>query len=174
MTSLKEIRAMCDEATPGPWRWFGNTGVGRTYLGTPHGGRLVVLDSFAEHNGPSHLRFRNHGRCVMVKAVDMAEVDHNQEIQSINQADAKFIAAARTIIPDLLDEIEKLQYKPKDYTAEDCEAVADNLTGDDLELYNHLRLEAGYLNGIRIAQEDIIEKKDKRIAVLEGDEVSGE
>lgn len=43
MDEIQAIRDRAAAATPGPWRWFGNTEVDSVYLATTHSGRLFVL-----------------------------------------------------------------------------------------------------------------------------------
>ena len=91
MSELKEIRALCDGATPGPWK--------------------AEADQVWSSVKPSPATgFR------MYKVCNMA---HNTRLgkDRWGKADAQFIAAAKTIIPELLDRIE---------TAEDALRWAKN------------------------------------------------
>ena len=90
------------------------------------------------------------------------------EVEYGDMGEVRRMTRSQRRYQDLLDHITAQQYTPKDYTAEQCEAIADKLSGDDLELYNLLRLEAAYLSGIVSAQEETIEQKDKHIKRLGG------
>lgn len=89
---LEVIKARCEAATAGPWHhvglpWDHEGGNIYTGNGDPHSGRIIASvdpmgleEEFAEHHGP-----RNH------------------------LGDADFIAAARTDVPALVAEVERLR-----------------------------------------------------------------
>lgn len=86
MTRLDEIRARCEKATPGPWE------------------EQVMFHS----EEPGHSAAGPH--CVpdlSNEDVDELEADELAEEQA--QADAAFIAAARSDVPWLVSEVERLR-----------------------------------------------------------------
>jgi hypothetical protein len=107
---LKELRALCDAAQPGPWRYSGDKD-GRIDTGPP----------------------------------DITDWEDGYVIYGVDRdEDARFIVAARTALPEALDEIERLRealrvamlrwfheapcgvYDPDEY--EDVEAMLDGPT----------------------------------------------
>src|SRR6476661_1436555 len=83
---LKQIRERCDEATEGPW-------------GTYNGCAIKALAKFDGWKAPT------------IATVELLRKDYETHILN-----AEFIAHARTDIPKLLDEIEKLREALKYYS----------------------------------------------------------
>jgi hypothetical protein len=77
---LAAAKALCDRATPGPWK-------------AANGKGAASVTS-------------NEARCAIYINVRTCEVD---ECVARWQADARFIAAARTLVPELIHRVEKLQ-----------------------------------------------------------------
>ena len=100
MTHTREqIRALCDAATDGEWHVVGlpwNNGLPYIIAGhhDPHVGKAIVdlldQDEFSGEDDEDIER-------------QMAQFEAEQN------ANARFIAASRTIIPQLLDEVERLE-----------------------------------------------------------------
>ncbi len=92
---LAAIRKRCDEATPGPWKYYGN-----------------------EHDHPNpSIEYRNSGVAARGEGDfggfklmdDRWWNDESGRMENRIQANANFIAHARTDIPKLLNEIKILQ-----------------------------------------------------------------
>lgn len=113
MTTIDAIRARWAKATPGPWRWFGNTFGKNIYLATTHSGRMDVMD-FARY-GPRFaqpvFRVDSPTGGIMTKAHDLVtyEVDYRHDISGIDHPDAEAIAAAPEDVRVLLDEVDRLR-----------------------------------------------------------------
>ena len=101
---LAAWRKLCEEATPEPWKSSDK----RNFLSPPDGewahiefgpgdwGGFYITD----HSGVNRLRFSQ------------------RIVQTSVDADADFIAAARTALPQLLDEVEALQRRVAELEAE--------------------------------------------------------
>lgn len=98
---LAAIKARADKATAGPWV-FGPFG-GGVMLYRAAGTRPIVLDAVREGTQWATFRLRDHDRCVMVKC------DRNGPTYQIEHPDAEFIAQARTDVPALVAEVERLR-----------------------------------------------------------------
>lgn len=108
---LQEIRARCQAATPGPWRWRGNLSGKCLRLTALIGLRPIVM-SF-ERWGMQSARpvFRNE-RDVMVRPPLVPSAPHNPwDIIAIDHPDARFIEHARQDVDDLLAEVERLRQR---------------------------------------------------------------
>ena len=87
-TDLDALQALCDQATPGPWHHCCADGGGC-------GGYFVWRDESAD------------------RMVDTsARGDGEKGGDPLDRADAAFIAAARTALPPLLDEVRRLRAGP--------------------------------------------------------------
>lgn len=120
------IRERAEAARVGPWAWFGNRS-GPIYLATvQHGRRFVLTFEVTEEKGESGAEgdvFRWAQPCFqvyddkegeawtwsgrMTPASELAVVPqtYRDDISGIDNADAEFIAHARTDIPALLSEL---------------------------------------------------------------------
>ena len=128
--NLAQVRALLEGVTPGPWQWFGNTKSCDVYLATVHGGRRLVMDFVRWGMSSAQPRFQvalNGGddSGVMRSVGEMAkneevskpavpfgplfEVPYRRDFVGIGHPDAKFIASARTLVPELLAEVERLR-----------------------------------------------------------------
>ena len=121
---LNEIRALLVGATPGPWRWFGNTNVRSLYLATVHHGRRFVMQFGrwgTRDAAPLFHVVTTSGSGVMVRADEMVryEAPYRKDVDGIDHPDAKLIEAAPSAIADLLAEVDRL-------TTERDEARADH------------------------------------------------
>jgi hypothetical protein len=111
---LREIEVMCEAATPGPWRW----GDWRTDFGLLESEFRLTLEHNPTHGAAPDQVARNHNETGCRRILEVQdEID--------NPADAMFIAASRSIIPELLSEIRDLR---DDVTAAD-ERMAGVLDG---------------------------------------------
>ena len=90
MPDIKKLREICEKASPGPW----NAVVSRTAVG-------VCYRIFPESWGkvPDH-----GGICAYDDYTSL-----NPHPKGEQAANAQFIAAARTALPELLDEVERLR-----------------------------------------------------------------
>ncbi|MEU8920380.1 hypothetical protein AB0D10_05490 [Kitasatospora sp. NPDC048545] len=112
---LDAIQARCDAATPGPWRWRGNTEARHLRLQTPHHGGLTVMDFKRWGMQGARPRFaRDH---LMYPANEMVTYEvaawskdiYRKDIVGIEHPDAEFIAAAREDVPALLARVRELE-----------------------------------------------------------------
>ncbi|MCG6493401.1 hypothetical protein [Kitasatospora sp. A2-31] len=111
---LDAIKARVQAATPGPWRWRGNTEARHLRLQTPHRGGLTVMDF--KRWGMQGARPRFARDYVMHPADEMVEYEvaawsehiYRKDVVGIDHPDAQFIAAARTDVPALVAEVERL------------------------------------------------------------------
>lgn len=126
--SLSDVRKLCEEATPGPWQWFGNTNHHEVYLATTDRGRVFVMDFARWGMSSAQPRFQValNGRDdsgVMRSVGEMAkneemskpavpfgplfEAPYRKQFTGIGHPDARFIAASRTLVPQLLALVEE-------------------------------------------------------------------
>ena len=111
---LEEIRAREAAATAGPWRWRGNTEARHLRLQTPDRGGLTVMDF--DRWGMQGARPRFARDYVMHPADEMVTYEvaawsthiYRKDVVGIEHPDAEFIAKARTDVPQLLDEVDRL------------------------------------------------------------------
>ena len=128
------IRAELADVTEGPWEWFGNTKMYDCYLATKHRGRVFVMGFQRWGMGSAQPIFQvtvdgGLGTGVMRSLADLAggdevakkkglglptlgplfEVDYRRDFVGIGHPDAKFIARSRSLVPELLDEIDRLR-----------------------------------------------------------------
>lgn len=90
---LRAAKALVDSATPGPWRQDGDDRVCNGRCGDPvayHEG------SCCDHRGVG-CYMEHHRDCITVARTEDSPAD-----------DAAFIAASRTLVPRLLDEVDRL------------------------------------------------------------------
>lgn len=78
---IKRLRELCDKATPGPWH----------------------------NNGPFEKAFEDHGWRAIAGSKFVHVARKYQQPYPQCAVDADFIAAARTALPELLDEVERLR-----------------------------------------------------------------
>ena len=131
---LADARQLEQAATPGPWRWrIDRGGHGGAFLQTVGHGGLLILDAVRNGMQGATLRFRDHAKCLMFKA-------HDRESHLDDNPDARFLAAARTLVPRLI-------------------ATIDRMTGDGFEDLDEIK---------RLRQEMALEKQaaDEEIARL--------
>lgn len=114
---LAEIRKRHAAATPGPWRWFGNTQTRQLYLATPDRGRLFVIGTHgASSRGGEALQFatwegeqRGRRGGILRTGLELAgETDHNHEFREIDAPDARAIAHSWQDVDDLLGLVDEL------------------------------------------------------------------
>ncbi|MBX9877657.1 MAG: hypothetical protein K2Y22_04295 [Candidatus Obscuribacterales bacterium] len=124
---IEAIKERADKATKGPWAWFGNTSVQQAYLATTHSGRIYVMQFrrwgtqdampvFQDFDSQTMRPMTDYvvhevsgGRCIG-KGKSKKDCNcYRKDFRKINHPDAEFIAHARTDIPALLDEIERLR-----------------------------------------------------------------
>lgn len=92
---IKQLRELCDGATRGPWRYDDRSNSGKNWLLATFGAWERWPGSPREETGDAILTTDNV-RCSQMAAGDA-------------RGDAEFCAAARTAIPELLDEVERLR-----------------------------------------------------------------
>lgn len=111
---LAKLRALAEAATPGPWSWFGNTKTNSIMLATIDRGRQYVMRFRRWGMGgaqPVFLKPDERGGGWMHPAKDLVvyEVDYRKDFHDIDNADARWIAAADpTTVLALIAEIERL------------------------------------------------------------------
>jgi hypothetical protein len=142
---VERLMALCDQATPGPWEWYGNTKQHEVYLATTHSGRRFVMDFVRWGMGGAQPRFQvtidggEAGGGVMRSLSELAsgdvnakgrlpilgpkfEVDYRRQFVGIGHPDAAFIAAARSAVPALIDENTRLHLELQEARGERDEA----------------------------------------------------
>lgn len=97
---LDERERKAKAATPGPWKWFGNTKMHSVYLATVHNGRRFIMDFERWGMSQAQPRFQTDHR--MVKLSEFAalesrlgpqfEVPHRRDFAGIGHPDAEHIA----------------------------------------------------------------------------------
>lgn len=111
--TVDEIRDRHAAATPGPWRWFGNTKVRNIYLATVHSGRRFVMLfrrwDFGEAQPEFQVKTETGG--VMVEASKLVEyeVEYRKDISRIVHPDAIFLENSWADVDWLLRENARLQ-----------------------------------------------------------------
>lgn len=123
-TDIDDIRARADAATPGPWRWAGNTRSQDIRLVTRDRGRVFVMGfrRWGMHLAQPEFQVMRDGSGYMIPASDLPIYEvcpdattaddrrvYRQDIIGIRNPDAEFIASARQDIDDLLDYIDVLE-----------------------------------------------------------------
>lgn len=138
---LDEIKARASAATPGPWRWEGNTDFRRMSLATGLWGRWVVMGfdrwgmhgaqpTFAdgrkvtpnEHGDITWESFATDGRLTKAEHLPRFEVCpsatsrkddrvYRADLIGIRNPDAEFIANSRADVEWLLAEVDRLRAK---------------------------------------------------------------
>lgn len=117
------LRALAEAATPGPWQWWGNVDYpGRIDLATVGFGTTIVMgfhragmqgaEPHFYNRDPDEARDKGWLSGTYVKARDCAvkQVDYRGDIRYLDNADAKWIAAASPdMVLALLDRIEELE-----------------------------------------------------------------
>jgi hypothetical protein len=101
---LLEIETLCEAATPGPWRW----GDWRTDFGLLESEFRLTLEHNPTHGAapdPVQRDRRDDAVCRRVLAA---------EDEIANPADATFIAASRSVVPELIAEVKRLHRAVED------------------------------------------------------------
>ena len=106
---LAEIAGFCERATPGPWFVvFGNDNSAASFVG-------ISVD-----RTPDHLSFRagtlNSSRMVAATLVQ-SPVGYVTGPDTLWDQNAEFIAAARTALPKLVDEVQTLRDRVRELEA---------------------------------------------------------
>lgn len=112
---LKEIRERAEKATPGRWYWHGYKRNKSMYLLSTSNGHQVVMDFDRWGMHGAIPRFRVDGIMHRAEKFIIPRQDHKPdgEFYELDHPDADFIAHARTDIPKLLDEVERLRKQLK-------------------------------------------------------------
>lgn len=102
-----EIRALLNAATPGPWRWFGNTAVKNLYLATVHHGRrfVMVFERWGMRDACPAFQVPispNNGMMVRADTMVKYERPYRKDVDGIDHPDARLIEQAPTLIGELL------------------------------------------------------------------------
>ena len=102
---IAELRELCEKATPGPWYAYPNTLAGRVWISKDRvpAGHVVAESMFERVKGyvTRHLGFRFWRNEYKVGKDAYAEAAHN----------VAWVVAARTALPEALDQIERLTRK---------------------------------------------------------------
>lgn len=145
---LPEIKERAAAATPGPWKWFGNTDVRDVYLATARWGRLYVM-GFRRWGMNGAQPMFAHGRKfdpdnrdesiggVMQPASALARYEvapsatnrsdpevYRADLNGLKTPDAEFIAHSRADVEWLVSEVERLRAllpEPEAEHAVDCQ-----------------------------------------------------
>ncbi len=137
---LAAIRARCEAATPGPWEWERSYSV--AYPGTdgkccyclsPKANELV-REFVAEDGRPAHVhRFAwddYPDKWHFIDSADGTTITGNYDYEdggvASKREDADFIAHARTDVPALLAEVERLR-KELEWATDECYRLRERL-----------------------------------------------
>ena len=131
---LAAIRKLTDAATPGPWGVGNGTNIVRGLEVTGRGS-YTCIQSVAE----------------VTDEDDREDWDHDDFVEVDPEDDAEFIAAARTLVPALCDEIEQLRAELKQARADERNTIAADIENMPINLgdtgWKHIErkaIEAGY------------------------------
>jgi hypothetical protein len=116
MTAAERLRQLVDEATPGPWRWFGQRKTGM-YLAWTRGGRRIVMDFVRQGMRGAQPRFQVYrerdgepwswsGMMTPASELAVLEVPYRDDIVEIDHADARLIVRSPEmagLLADCLD-----------------------------------------------------------------------
>lgn len=107
---LAPIRKRLEAATPGPWGWYGNLTGPYIHLESRASMRPIVMD-FARWAWQSATpRFQEDGIMEPASKWFVRPQAHNPwMVTGVDHPDAVFIAAARTDVPALIAEVERLR-----------------------------------------------------------------
>lgn len=117
---LKAIEDRAAAATPGPWEWYGNTKyTGNFYLSTKNRGRIFVMDFVRWGMRGAQPRFQKDHLLVNGSELVNYEVKpgakrgdpqlYREDFIGILHPDAIFIAAARSDVAALTEEVRRLR-----------------------------------------------------------------
>jgi len=126
---LDAAEAMCAAATPGPWEWRVNPTSRSFYLeGTPRTGNEFVMGFERWGMGSAQPTLRKWvdadcdggGYHLLAKGVEFLKPipgreHHASWAQTVDQPDAAFIAAARTLVPQLVARVRELDRRVERY-----------------------------------------------------------
>lgn len=140
---LEEIKARCAAATPGPWEWGGHykfaggIDLRARISNTP----IVMAFRRAGNRGGEPCFWKRdpqkdpalHGEYQPARDITVREVPYRDDVIRLDNADAEFIAHARTDVPALVAEVERLRVAlwraPEDWLKSDDQAWF-TLTGE--------------------------------------------
>jgi hypothetical protein len=141
---LPELKRLCDAATEGPWCYEPHGDTGQYGVG-------VILD-----DDENHVNGLNENTDLLVSESVAVEVNR--------QPDAAFIAAARTALPDLIAEVERLTANELDAAITIGQLNSAKPLQDLMALNNHLLTRANAaeaeLDRLRAALKDIAAYKE--------------
>jgi hypothetical protein len=141
MTAAERLRQIAAEATPGPWRWFGQRKTGM-YLAWTRGGRRIVMDFVRQGMRGAQPQFQVYTERegepwewsgLMTPASELAvlEVPYRDDIVEIDHPDARLIAWSpdmAVLLADCLDFFDEHTMHAKSPSA--VVAEAERLFGD--------------------------------------------
>lgn len=112
LLNLEPIKARESAAQRGPWRWNLNLKSRQITLEACVSGFEVVMDFVRWGMGGARVRFQRRG--LMENVEEFAEIvparaHHSHWFQTLSHPDANFIAHARTDVPALIVEVERLR-----------------------------------------------------------------
>lgn len=105
---LQEIRARCEAATPGPWRWSVKARFHEIEIVAPQNGTTTVMDFVRWGMQNAQPRFNDCSDAFGGILRTWDEFEKGNTCNPEGNPNAAFIAHARRDIPDLLAEVERL------------------------------------------------------------------
>lgn len=133
---IREIKAFLADVRPGPWQWIGNTKMRDVSLATTHSGHVYVMDFVRWGMGGAQPRFQvelngSPGFGVMRSLQELTEgggglgvkyaAEHRKHFAGIAHPDARFIAESRSLVDELLAEVERLRSFIEELHPDGCE-----------------------------------------------------
>lgn len=120
---IEAIKARAEAATPGPWYWGGNLSFpGGIDLRARVSNTPIVMQFRRWGNGGEPCFWKRdrhkdpamHGEHQRGRDIAVREVPYRDDVVALDNADAEFIAHARTDVPALVAEVERLRQAATD------------------------------------------------------------
>ncbi len=106
---LSELERLDRAATPGPWAWFGNTGMHEIHLATTHSGRIYVLKFRRWGMRGAQPMLQDRAAGIVRPASDFVRLErpYRKDIADVEHPDAQLLARFRAALPSLLAEVRR-------------------------------------------------------------------
>jgi hypothetical protein len=177
---LAEIQARTDAATPGPWRWRGNTESRHLRLQTPHHSGLTVMDFVRWGMQGARPRFavdhimHTADEMVVYEVAAWSKDIYRKDAVGIEHPDAEFIAHARQDVADLLAEVGWLAAEHADRTAdlETSAGVAEQAWKREAKLSATVLQLRAALDEEKAAHAKTVDAWESILGVAEGDSLA--